>query len=247
MARRKYKKDVDALKPDLAAYNRQRRAAEGVELPQAESSLSIDAASSAGSVSQQRAAEDLYRGANSFAYADHKPSDDAIDRLVGKLNSEYEFCPFWCVMVFNGPFPQHRQEEQTLPSAGRRRWGCHLHQRTSFSVALHIIANGDPSAPVSRRRTNYSTRSCRDTSRRSPPRRGPVSSVGRAFSTRSGPQRHTLTLSTVHYEVCRPACCCRLYCIAIASLTRTESAQPITRTAGSDCSLSELRWLAQGR
>lgn len=91
MARRKYKKDVDALKPDFATYNRQRRAAEGVELPEAGPagrSTDVIPASSTSAITQQRAAEDLYRDANSFAYADHKPSDDAIDRVVGKLNTE---------------------------------------------------------------------------------------------------------------------------------------------------------------
>jgi hypothetical protein len=40
---------------------------------------------------QQVAAEGLYRDANSLLYADNKPSDDAIDRVIGKINSEYVF------------------------------------------------------------------------------------------------------------------------------------------------------------
>lgn len=35
------------------------------------------------------AAEDLYRGADTLAYGDSKPSEDAIDRVVGKINKEY--------------------------------------------------------------------------------------------------------------------------------------------------------------
>jgi len=38
---------------------------------------------------QQVAAEGLYRDANSLLYADNKPSDDAIDRVIGKINDEY--------------------------------------------------------------------------------------------------------------------------------------------------------------
>ena len=41
------------------------------------------------SYEQQRAAESLYRDANSLVYADHKPNDDAVDRVIHKLNMEY--------------------------------------------------------------------------------------------------------------------------------------------------------------
>jgi pre-mRNA-splicing factor SYF2 len=33
-------------------------------------------------------AESLYRDANSLSYADNKPSEEAIDRVVNKLNNE---------------------------------------------------------------------------------------------------------------------------------------------------------------
>ena len=33
----------------------------------------------------------MYRDANSFVYADHKPTEDQIDRVIGKLNSECVF------------------------------------------------------------------------------------------------------------------------------------------------------------
>ncbi|KAG9019590.1 hypothetical protein FRB90_000054 [Tulasnella sp. 427] len=71
-ARRRYKKDVDLLKPDLEAYQKQKEAA-------------------AGSSSQALAAhQDLYRDANSLVYADHKPSEDAIDRVASKLNADID-------------------------------------------------------------------------------------------------------------------------------------------------------------
>ena len=38
---------------------------------------------------QQLAAESLYRDANSLLYADNKPSDEAVDRVISKINKEY--------------------------------------------------------------------------------------------------------------------------------------------------------------
>jgi pre-mRNA-splicing factor SYF2 len=35
------------------------------------------------------ASEDLYRGADTLAYGDHKPSEDALDRVSSKINQEY--------------------------------------------------------------------------------------------------------------------------------------------------------------
>lgn len=102
-ARRKYKKDVDHLKPDLEAYNRQKEIALGLapgtlaKAGQGSSSgassalTTFDPSGSAGQLvpsetAQQLAAESLYRDANSLLYADNKPSEDAIDRVVSKLN-----------------------------------------------------------------------------------------------------------------------------------------------------------------
>lgn len=90
-ARKRYKKDLDALKPDFAAYQRQKEAALGL-VPGALSkagpskNTSLVASTSAAS---RLAAEDLYRDGNTLAYGDNKPSEDAIDRMVSKLNQEY--------------------------------------------------------------------------------------------------------------------------------------------------------------
>ncbi|KAK4703075.1 pre-mRNA-splicing factor SYF2, partial [Phenoliferia sp. Uapishka_3] len=97
IARRKYKKvvfipfhhvlhpltstplqDLDVFKPDLTSYNAQRALADG-----ASSAL-------VGTSAALAAAEDLYRDANSFVYADHKPSEDAIDRVIGKINLDLD-------------------------------------------------------------------------------------------------------------------------------------------------------------
>ncbi|KAN0125277.1 Pre-mRNA-splicing factor syf2 [Lactarius tabidus] len=102
-ARRKYKKDVDKLKPDLEVYNRQKETAMGLApgtLAQTGSSsfslTSFDPTQASGSQlvptahQQQLAAESLYRDANSLLYADNKPSDEAIDRVIGKINQDID-------------------------------------------------------------------------------------------------------------------------------------------------------------
>ncbi|CEQ39704.1 SPOSA6832_01260 [Sporobolomyces salmonicolor] len=86
IARRKYKKDLDDFKPDLAAYNAQRAAAES----SSQALIASGSGSGEGTVAQHLAAQDLYRDANSFIYADHKPTEDQIDRVIGKLNSDLD-------------------------------------------------------------------------------------------------------------------------------------------------------------
>lgn len=55
------------------------------------------------SYEQQRAAESLYRDANSLVYADHKPDDEAVDRVIHKLNMEYADLSPFMVLVLNIP------------------------------------------------------------------------------------------------------------------------------------------------
>lgn len=91
-ARRKYRRDMDNFKPDLKAYQTQKAAAMGYDLEEAEAAgeLIPHASSSTGSQIVPGSDNALYRDANSFVYADHKPSDDAIDRVVGKLNLDLD-------------------------------------------------------------------------------------------------------------------------------------------------------------
>jgi pre-mRNA-splicing factor SYF2 len=37
---------------------------------------------------QRMTADNFYRDANTLLYADNKPTEDAIDRVVGKINRE---------------------------------------------------------------------------------------------------------------------------------------------------------------
>lgn len=102
-ARRRYKKDLDLIKPDLVAYNKQKELALGLPAgtlvkmgnpsgsinefdPKAGSSLQIVPTSE----QQRLAAEHLYRDANSLLYADNKPSEDAIDRVIAKINRDVD-------------------------------------------------------------------------------------------------------------------------------------------------------------
>ena len=87
--RRKYKKDLDHLKPDLEAYNRQKEIALGLA---AGTLTKVGEGSSAvvpTSQEQQLAAENLYRNANTLIYGDNKPSEEAIDKVVSKINQEW--------------------------------------------------------------------------------------------------------------------------------------------------------------
>ncbi|KAJ7493245.1 SYF2 splicing factor-domain-containing protein [Mycena galericulata] len=91
-ARRRYKKDLDLIKPDLAAYNRQKELAMGLAPgsltafnPTASSSQMVPTAEE-----QRLAAENLYRDANTLIYGDNKPTEDAIDRVVGKINKDID-------------------------------------------------------------------------------------------------------------------------------------------------------------
>ena len=43
---------------------------------------------------QRMAAENLYRDANTIIYGDSKPSEDAIDRVVSKINKECVYLLF---------------------------------------------------------------------------------------------------------------------------------------------------------
>jgi len=85
-ARRKYKKDMDAFKPDLVAYKAQKLSV----LADATSGPSDVLTANGGSNTVTRAEEMLYRDANSFVYADHKPTDDAIDRVVQHINLDID-------------------------------------------------------------------------------------------------------------------------------------------------------------
>lgn len=66
-ARRRYKKDLDLIKADLESYNKQKDEALG------SATTAVDA---------------FYRDANTLLYADNKPSEEAIDRVVSKINRE---------------------------------------------------------------------------------------------------------------------------------------------------------------
>ncbi|KAJ3557372.1 hypothetical protein NP233_g11759 [Leucocoprinus birnbaumii] len=90
-ARRKYKKDLDLLESDLEAYNRQKALATGSgALTHFDASGSSSAVQAMGSVEQQLAHENLYRDSTTLLYGDNKPSEEAIDRVVSKINKDID-------------------------------------------------------------------------------------------------------------------------------------------------------------
>jgi len=88
--RRKYKKDLDHLKPDLEAYNRQKETALG--LAPGTLTRTGEGSSAVAPTSQEQllAAENLYRNANTLIYGDNKPSEEAIDKVVSKINQDVD-------------------------------------------------------------------------------------------------------------------------------------------------------------
>ncbi|KAJ3509930.1 hypothetical protein NMY22_g16133 [Coprinellus aureogranulatus] len=94
-ARRRYKKDLDQIKPDLEAYNRQKAIALGLNPSSSNALTTFSSGPSSSAVTitneeQRLAHENLYRDANTLIYGDNKPSDEAIDRVVGKVNKDIE-------------------------------------------------------------------------------------------------------------------------------------------------------------
>lgn len=89
-AYKKYNRNLRATKADVVAYERQKEAALGLApgtlVPVGATSSSLVASSSKTGLS---GAEDLYRGADTLAYGDNKPSEDAVDRVISKINKEY--------------------------------------------------------------------------------------------------------------------------------------------------------------
>ncbi|KAF9788062.1 SYF2-domain-containing protein [Thelephora terrestris] len=88
--RRKYKKDLDHLKPDLEAYNRQKETALGLAPGTLTRTGEGSSAVAPTSQEQQLAAENLYRNANTLIYGDNKPSEEAIDKVVSKINQDVD-------------------------------------------------------------------------------------------------------------------------------------------------------------
>ncbi|KIR59408.1 pre-mRNA-splicing factor SYF2 [Cryptococcus bacillisporus CA1873] len=88
-AYKKYNRNLRATKADLVAYERQKEAALGLTpgtlVPAGATSSSLTASSSKTGLS---GAEDLYRGADTLAYGDNKPSEDAVDRVISKINKD---------------------------------------------------------------------------------------------------------------------------------------------------------------
>ena len=69
-------------------YNRQKETALGLAAGTLTKTGEGSSAVVPTSQEQQLAAEKLYRNANTLIYGDNKPSEDAIDKVVSKINQE---------------------------------------------------------------------------------------------------------------------------------------------------------------
>ena len=135
-AHKRYEKSIRTTKADLVGYERQKEAALGlapgtlVPANATNESLIASGSSSKAALRGLTAAEDLYRGADTLSYGDSKPSEDAVDRVVGKINQE-------CVKsaakrqddnAHAQPWQDEEEEE------GRLRRDGHVYQREEQGV-----------------------------------------------------------------------------------------------------------------
>lgn len=81
---------------------------------------------------QRLAAENLYRDANTLIYGDNKPSEDAIDQLVSKINKE-------CV-VLDAVFSFERNLELSF-TASTRKASSPGSATTRMKATLHTSMN----------------------------------------------------------------------------------------------------------
>ncbi|WWC58380.1 uncharacterized protein I303_100920 [Kwoniella dejecticola CBS 10117] len=88
-AHKRYNRNIRSTKVDLASYERQKEAALGLApgtlVAGGGSSNAVASSSRSGALT---ASEDLYRGADTLSYGDHKPSEDALDRVAEKINKD---------------------------------------------------------------------------------------------------------------------------------------------------------------
>ena len=69
------------IKPNLVNYNKQKEQALGLPSGTLSQSTELTGQDTSSSL-------DLYRDADSLIYADHKPSEEDLDRLTNKVNDE---------------------------------------------------------------------------------------------------------------------------------------------------------------
>lgn len=85
-AHTKYNKQAASHKPDLALYNLQKEQALGLEPGTLTSQVST---SKAMQRMKTMDGETLYADGNNLSFAEHKPSEEAVDQVIERLNKEY--------------------------------------------------------------------------------------------------------------------------------------------------------------
>ena len=135
-AHKKYNRDLRATKPDLLGYERQKEAALGLApgtlVPAGATSETLAVAGPSRVSQGLTAHEDLYRGMDTLAYGDSKPSEDAVDRVVGKINKECVLITALCALC--GWCTDKQPQQEQAQEEGRRGRGCHVYQRAQQGV-----------------------------------------------------------------------------------------------------------------
>jgi pre-mRNA-splicing factor SYF2 len=90
-AAKKYDRSIRNTKVDLVGYNRKKEAALGLApgtlVPLGTTSDQLAAAGPSRATNPGlSASEDLYRDKDPLSYGDSKPSEDAVDRVIGNIN-----------------------------------------------------------------------------------------------------------------------------------------------------------------
>ncbi|KAL7420117.1 Pre-mRNA-splicing factor SYF2 [Cryptotrichosporon argae] len=83
-AHKRYERNLRKTPADLAAYAKQREAALGAGAGAASGARAVVAGPSSG----LSRLDDFYRGADTLAYGDSKPSEEAVDRVISKINKD---------------------------------------------------------------------------------------------------------------------------------------------------------------
>lgn len=125
---------------------------------------------------QQIARDALYRDANTLLYGDNKPSEEAIDRVVGKLNQEYVFLFPWRIHPFGpdtcprsidkrGKFSRKRlnEDEGDITYINERNRVFNKKVRPTPLYPFHHAAHRRPPLFVRLDRTLLRQIHCRDT------------------------------------------------------------------------------------
>lgn len=89
-AQRRYYKDVEGMKVDLLAYNQTKEASLGLETGSLVPTTTTASSKALTTRSSKSGSRLQHQAGGSTLYGQHQPSEDAIDRVTGKMNADKE-------------------------------------------------------------------------------------------------------------------------------------------------------------